>query len=91
MKNSKIIIIAASLVLAAVLALCGCVYLIGDVPDETREYDPDEMTLPSVIEETPSAQSELQKKFGAYGREETGERGERIFSYVPRRKMSTPR
>lgn len=79
MKNSKIIIIAASLVLAAVLALCGCVYLIGDVPDETRGYDPDEMTLPSVIEETPSAQSELQKKFGAYGREETGERGERIF------------
>jgi hypothetical protein len=79
MKNSKIIIIAASLVLAAALALCGCVYLIGDVPDETRGYDPDEMTLPSVIEETPSAQSELQKKFGAYGREETGERGERIF------------
>lgn len=79
MKNSKIIIIAASLVLAAALALCGCVYLIGDVTDETRGYDPDEMTLPSVIEETPSAQSELQKKFGAYGREETGERGERIF------------
>lgn len=79
MKNSKIIIIAASLVLAAALALCGCVYLIGGVPDETRGYDPDEMTLPSVIEETPSAQSELQKKFGAYGREETGERGERIF------------
>lgn len=79
MKNSKIIIIAASLVLAAALALCGCVYLIGDVPDETRGYNPDEMTLPSVIEETPSAQSELQKKFGAYGREETGERGERIF------------
>lgn len=79
MKNSKIIIIAASLVLAAALALCGCVYLIGDVPDETQGYDPDEMTLPSVIEETPSAQSELQKKFGAYGREETGERGERIF------------
>lgn len=79
MKNSKIIIIAASLVLAAALALCGCVYLIGGVPDETRGYDPDEMTLPSVIEETPSVQSELQKKFGAYGREETGERGERIF------------
>ena len=79
MKNKKIIIIAASLVLAAALALCGCVYLIGNVPDETRGYDPDEMTLPSVIEETPSAQSELQKKFGAYGREETGERGERIF------------
>lgn len=79
MKNSKIIIIAASLVLAAALALCGCMYLIGDVPDETRGYDPDEMTLPSVIEETPSAQSEMQKKFGAYGREETGERGERIF------------
>ena len=79
MKNSKIIIIAASLVLAAALALCGCVYFIGDVSDETKVYDPDEMTLPSVIEETPSAQSEMQKKFGAYGREERGENGERIF------------
>ena len=79
MKNSKIIIIAASLVLAAALALCGCVYLIGQPDDETKQYDPDEMSLPSVIEEAPSAQSELQKKFGAYGREETGENGERIF------------
>lgn len=79
MKNSKIIIIAASLVLAAALALCGCVYLIGQPDDETKQYDPDGMSLPSVIEEAPSAQSEMQKKFGAYGREETGENGERIF------------
>ena len=79
MKNSKIIIIAASLVIAAALALCGCVYLIGQPDDETKQYDPDEMSLPSVIEEAPSAQSEMQKKFGAYGREETGENGERIF------------
>ena len=79
MKNSKIIIIAASLVLAAALALCGCVYLIGQPDDETKQYDPDGMSLPSVIEDAPSAQSEMQKKFGAYGREETGENGERIF------------
>ena len=79
MKNSKIIIIAASLVLAAALALCGCVYLIGQPDDETKQYDPDGMSLPSVIEEVPSAQSEMPKKFGAYGREETGENGERIF------------
>lgn len=79
MKNTKIIIIAASLVLAAVLALCGCMYLIGEPPEETEELTQGEMTLPPVIEETPIAQSELQKKFGAYGREETGERGERIF------------
>ena len=79
MKNSKIIIIAASLVLAAALALCGCVYLIGQPDDETKQYDPDGMSLPSVIEEAPSAQSEMQKKFGAYGREETGENGERVF------------
>ena len=37
MKNTKIIIIAASLVLAAALALCGCMYLIGEPPEETKE------------------------------------------------------
>lgn len=79
MKNSKIIIIAASLVLASALALCGCMYLIGEPPEETKEYEPDEMTLPPVIEETPTAQSEMQKKFAAYGREEKGENGECIF------------
>ena len=76
MKNRKIIIIAASLVLAAVLALCGCMYLIGEPEEETKEYKPEEMTLAPVIEETPTAQSEMQKKFSAYGREEKGENGE---------------
>ena len=79
MKNTKIIIIAASLVLAAVLALCGCMYLIGEPPEETEELTQGEMTLPPVIEETPIAQSEMQKKFGAYGREEKGDNGECIF------------
>lgn len=79
MKNSKIIIIAASLVLAAALALCGCMYLIGEPPEETKEITQGEMTLPPVIEETPTAQSEMQKKFGAYGREEIGDNGECIF------------
>ena len=79
MKNSKIIIIAASLVLAAALALCGCMYLIGEPPEETKEMTQGEVTLPPVIEETPIAQSEMQKKFGAYGREEKGDNGECIF------------
>lgn len=79
MKNTKIIIIAASLVLAAALALCGCMYLIGEPPEETQRYDNDEMSVPSVIEETPTSQSEMQKKFAAYGREEKGANGERIF------------
>lgn len=79
MKNTKIIIIAASLVLAAALALCGCMYLIGEPPEETQRYDNNEMSVPSVIEETPTAQSEMQKKFAAYGREEKGANGERIF------------
>lgn len=79
MKNKKIIIIAASLVLAAALALCGCMKVISEPDDETKEYNPEEMTLPSVIEETPTAQSEMQKKFGAYGKEEIGENGEKIF------------
>ena len=80
MKNSKkIIIIAAALVLASVLALCGCMHLISGPPVETKEYNQDEMSLPSVIEETPTAQSEMQKKFGAYGKEEIGENGEKIF------------
>ena len=80
MKNKKIIIIAASLVLAAALVLCGCMYLIGEPPAETQQYDTtDEMSVPSVIEETPTAQSEMQKKFAAYGKEEIGESGEKIF------------
>ena len=79
MKNSKIIIIAAALVLAAALALCGCMYLIGEPPEETKEITQGEMTLPPVIEETPTAQSEMQKKFGVYGREEIGDNGECIF------------
>ena len=79
MKNSKIIIIAVTLVLAAALALFGCMYFIGESPEETKEYNSDEMTLPSVIEETPTAQSEMQKKFGAYGKEEVGQNGEKIF------------
>ena len=79
MKNTKIIIIAASLVLAAALALCGCMYLIGEPPEETQRYDNDEMSVPSVIEETPTAQSEMQKKFAAYGEEEVGTNGEKIF------------
>ncbi|MBQ2715742.1 MAG: hypothetical protein IJF21_02985, partial [Clostridia bacterium] len=79
MKNTKIIIIAASLVLAAALALCGCMYLIGEPPEETKEMTQGEVTLPPVIEETPTAQSEMQKKFGAYGREEIGDNGECIF------------
>jgi len=79
MKNTKIIIIAASLVLAAALALCGCMHLIGEPPEETQRYNNDEMSVPSVIEETPTAQSEMQKKFAAYGREEKGENGECIF------------
>ena len=68
MKNTKIIIIAAVLVLAAALALFGCIYLIGEPDEETKGYAPDEMTMPPVIEETPTAQSEMQKKFAAYGR-----------------------
>jgi hypothetical protein len=79
MKNTKIIIIAASLVLAAALALCGCMYFIGEPPEETQRYNNDEMSVPSVIEETPTAQSEMQKKFAAYGREEKGANGEHIF------------
>ncbi|MBR4062452.1 MAG: hypothetical protein IKK01_05245 [Clostridia bacterium] len=79
MKNTKIIIIAASLVLAAALALCGCMYLIGESPEETKEMTQGEVTLPPVIEETPTAQSEMQKKFSAYGKEVTGANGERIF------------
>ncbi len=80
MKNSKkIIIIAASLVIASVIVLLGCMHFLSEAPEETKEYNPDEMSLPSVIEETPTAQSELQKKFGAYGREETGENGEKIY------------
>ncbi len=79
MKNTKIIIIAAILVLAAALALCGCMYLVGEPPEETKGYDPDEMSLPPVIEETPTAQEKMQKKFAAYGREERGANGERVF------------
>lgn len=79
MKNKKIIIIAASLVLAATLALCGCMYFIGEPPEETQRYDNSEMSVPSVIEETPKAQSEMQKKFGAYGKEATGINGEKVF------------
>lgn len=79
MKNKKIIIIAASLVLAATLALCGCMHLIGEPPEETQRYDNDEMSVPSVIEETPTAQSEMQKKFGAYGKEAVGINGEKVF------------
>lgn len=80
MKNSKkIIIIAASLVIASVLILLGCMHFLAEPPEETKGYNPDEMSLPSVIEETPTAQSALQKKFGAYGREETGENGEKIY------------
>jgi hypothetical protein len=80
MNNSKkIIILAVSLVLASVLLLSGCMYLISADPEGSSEYNPDEMSLPNVIEETPAAQSALQKKFGAYGREETGENGEKIY------------
>lgn len=79
MKNTKIIIIAAVLVLAAALVLFGCIYLIGEPDEDTKGYAPDEMTMPPVIEETPTAQSEMQKKFAAYGREERGDNGERIF------------
>lgn len=79
MKNSKIIIIAAALVLASALALCGFMYLISEPPEETKELTQGEMTLPPVIEETPTAQSEMQKKFSVYGKEENGENGEKIF------------
>ena len=79
MKNKKIIIIAASLVLAAALALCGCMYLIGEPNEETQQYDSNDMSGPSVVEETPTAQSEMQKKFGAYGKEATGINGEKVF------------
>ncbi|MBO5700835.1 MAG: hypothetical protein J6S71_00185 [Clostridia bacterium] len=80
MKSSKkIIIIATALVLASALALGGCMHFMSEPPVETEEYNPDEMSLPSVIEETPTAQSEMQKKFGAYGKEEIGENGEKIF------------
>ncbi len=79
MKNKKIIIIAAAIVLASALALCGCMYLISEPPEETKELTQGEVTLPPVIEETPTAQSEMQKKFGAYGKEEIGENGEKIF------------
>lgn len=80
MKNTKkTIIIAMSLVLASALALGGCMSLLSEPPEETKEYVSTEMSLPSVIEETPTAQSEMQKKFGAYGKEEIGESGEKIF------------
>ncbi|MBR4033894.1 MAG: hypothetical protein IKJ04_03720, partial [Clostridia bacterium] len=80
MNNSKkIIVLAVSLVLASVLSLSGCMYLISADPEGSSEYDPDEMSLPNLLEETPAAQSALQKKFGAYGREETGENGEKIY------------
>lgn len=79
MKNSKIIIIAAAIVLASALALGGCMYLIGEPPAETEELTQGEVTLTPVIEETPTAQSEMQKKFGAYGKEVTGANGEKIF------------
>lgn len=80
MKNSKkIIIIAVSLVLAAALALGVCMNLISEPPEETKEYVSTEMSLPSVIEENPTPQSEMQKKFGAYGKEEIGESGEKVF------------
>jgi hypothetical protein len=79
MKNKKIIIIAASLVLAAALALCGCMYLIGEPNEETQQYDSNDMSGPSVVEETPTAQSEFQKKFGVFGKEATGINGEKMF------------
>lgn len=80
MKNTKrIVIIAAALVLISALLLCGCMYFISDAPIESKEYEPEQMSRPEVIEETPTAQSEMQKKFGAYGKEEIGENGEKIF------------
>ena len=80
MKNTKrIIIIAVALILASALALGGCMYLISEPPVETKGYVPEEMSLPPVIEETPTAQSEMQKKFGAYGKEEKGRDGEKVF------------
>jgi len=79
MKGKTIIIIGALTVIAAVLLLCACMQMISEPPEETKEYNPDEMSLPSVIEQTPTAQNDMQKKFGAYGYEETGENGEKIF------------
>ncbi len=80
MKNSKrITIIATALVLVSALLLCGCMYFISDAPIESKVYEPEQMSRPEVIEEAPTAQSEMQKKFGAYGKEETGENGEKIF------------
>lgn len=80
MKNLKrIVITATALVLISAFSLCGCMYFISDAPIESKEYEPEQMSRPEVIEETPTAQSEMQKKFGAYGKEEIGENGEKIF------------
>lgn len=80
MNNSKkTIVLAVSLALASVLSLSGCMYLISADPEGSSKYDPDEMSLPNLLEETPAAQSAMQKKFGDYGREETGENGEKIY------------
>ena len=68
-NNKKFIVIAVSLLLVSALVLGGCMHFLSEPPESTKEYDPDEMSRPSVIEETPTAQSALQKKFGAYGRE----------------------
>lgn len=78
-NNKKIIIIAAVIVLISTILLFGCMYFIPEAPVESKEYEPEQMSRPEVIEETPTAQSEMQKKFSAYGYEETGENGEKIF------------
>lgn len=80
MKNNiGVCLIAALLVFASVLILSGCMYFINGSSVESKEYNPDEMSLPSVIEKTPTAQSEMQRKFSAYGYEETGKNGEKVF------------
>ncbi|MBQ4140663.1 MAG: hypothetical protein IJD70_04940 [Clostridia bacterium] len=78
-NNKKFIVVTVLLILVSALLLGGCMHFLSEPPESTKKYDPDEMSLPSILEETPTAQSALQKKFGAYGREETGENGEKIY------------
>ena len=79
MNNKNIVIIAALLVIAAALSLGMCIRMMSEPSEETKEYTREGVTLPNVVEETPTAQIDMQKKFAAYGREERGENGEKIF------------
>jgi|GEM_PF-1609165 len=94
MKNHTFPITVTCILLASVLLLAGCMLAVANQPSTPKDYTTEIVSgvqSDVIIDgETPTAQSEMQQKFGVY-LHETGDGGVRIFSEEQHRELTQVR